>query len=165
MDVGAAGGAGGLGTGTAFRAKPRTTTPVTKGRWGDQGKHETRDRRASSGSQRPSCFCPLCTAGPPISLHPAHLVGAEIPLGMQVPTPGQAPAGMSPLCEPVQGLTLWQDSAIPMHWASAGQQDHDCLHGVVPARAAPPAETEAQRGEANSRAGHTSIPQTPISSP
>lgn len=72
-------------------------------------------------------------------MHPEHLVGAEIPLDMQIPTPGQAPAGMSPFHDPVQGLTLLQDSAIPVHWASVGQQDHDCLHGVVPAPAAPPA--------------------------
>lgn len=82
----------------------------------------------------------------PISLHLAHLVGAEIPLGMQLP--GHAPAGMSLLHKSVQGLTLLQDSAIPVHWANAGQQDHDCLHGVVPA---PPASPSA--GKLRHRAG------------
>lgn len=119
----------------------------------------------SSGSQHPSCFCPLRTAGPPISLDLAHLVGAELPLGMQVPTPGQAPAGMDPLQERVQGVTLLQDSAIPVQWASAGQQDQDCLHGVLQQQNHLCRETEAQRGEANHRAGHLSISQIPISSP
>lgn len=42
-------------------------------------------------------------------------------------------------------MTLLQDSAIPVHWASAGQQDQDCLHGAVPAAAEPLAPPSAEK--------------------
>lgn len=63
---------------------------------------------------------------------------------------------MYPLQEPVQGLTLLQDSALPVHWASAGQQDHDCLHGVVPTPAepsAPPSAGKLRQGEGKQTEG------------
>jgi len=140
-----------LGGGDA-EAKPPAVWTRAGGGGRDRGEatHRAGDHRVLAGPgtrgtrdglAAPTLLCARCTAGPPVSSHPAHLAGAEKPLGGWVPTPGQAPVRTSPLREPIQGLP--QDGPAPI-----GRTPEHPRGGPAASRLCQSRETEARRQRA-----------------